>query len=114
MQLFSIGFTEPKSATGLFGSSTSDEKPAAGLFGSAPSSTTGGLFGSNKTDQPSTGGGLFGSGGGFSGLGAKPDPEKAKINPFGASQGQIQVDNTGLFGGSKPGLEKVINPGLFA
>ena len=57
-----------------------------------------------KTSEPAKKGGLFGgSDGGFGGLGGKPDPEKAKINPFGGGASNSAPSNqSGLFGGSKP------------
>ena len=75
------------------------------MFGSAATNqSSGAVFGSTQ-QQPSSGGGLFGSSGGFGGLGAKPDPEKAKINPFGGTANST-TGNSGqtssLFGGSKP------------
>ena len=60
------------------------------------------MFGEKKEEPKPTG--LFGaSGGGFGGLGGKPDPEKAKINPFGGSSTSGSSSNQqSLFGSSKP------------
>ncbi|CAG5098735.1 Oidioi.mRNA.OKI2018_I69.XSR.g15930.t1.cds [Oikopleura dioica] len=86
---------------GLFGSSSTTSN-SGGLFGSSNSNTnsSGGIFGSSNNDNNS-GGGVFGSGGGFSGLGSKPDPEKAKQNPFGSSSfgnNSSSTNNSNLFG----------------
>ena len=101
--LFGSGPVENKSSGGLFGSSNEENKSSTGLFGSS-TKPTGGLFGSSTITEQPTSGGLFGSGGGFSGLGAQPDPEKAKLNPFGGNSSGQAVNSTsqGLFGSSKP------------
>ncbi|XP_042334849.1 LOW QUALITY PROTEIN: nuclear pore complex protein Nup214 [Sceloporus undulatus] len=77
------------------------------VFGQAASNTSGNLFG----QQPTSSGGLFGSGssvgrsgGFFSGLGGKPSHEAANKNPFSSSGGgfgsSATQNTSSLFGNS--------------
>lgn len=113
-----FGSASQSSGTGLFGSSiqaentsvfgSTPQKPSATQIFATPAPTPNknsgsSLFGSSNSGG--NGGNLFGSGGGFSGLGAQPDPEKAKINPFGGGGNNMSTNNqatNNLFGSSKP------------
>ncbi|KAJ8039135.1 hypothetical protein HOLleu_16758 [Holothuria leucospilota] len=89
-----------------FGQTPASSAASTGLFGQATptsdSSQSSGLFG--QSASASSGGGGFG---GLFGLGGKPNPEAAKINPFGVSSssggtGPFGTGGNSLFGSSGP------------
>ncbi|XP_071948477.1 uncharacterized protein [Antedon mediterranea] len=84
---FSSASDASKNVSLPFGQSTSQ----ASAFGQNPS--FGSAQQSSSNDSPF---GASSSGGMFSGLGGKPNPENAKVNPFGVAKS----DSTPAFGGS--------------